>query len=138
METKQQNLPKADHIRTFWHLLRQSKPPVTIFVVAVILSLLETGAGLIVPLFTKSLVNQLSESALEISVILLLAAAFIVQTVSSGFSYYLMTYLGEYVIASIRKRLWGQILHLSLPYFDQHQSGDTMSRITQDTTQSKR
>ncbi|NPC94734.1 ABC transporter ATP-binding protein [Bacillus sp. WMMC1349] len=130
---EQKNLPKVDHIRTFWLLIKESKPPVKIFVVAVILSLLETGAGLIVPLFTKSLVDQLSQSALQLSMIFLLVFAFIVQTVSSGFSYYFMTYIGESIVASIRKRLWGQVLHLPLPYFDQHESGDTMSRITQDT-----
>ncbi|PMC35556.1 multidrug ABC transporter permease [Bacillus sp. UMB0899] len=131
MEKK--NLPKANHIGEFWALIKNSKPPVTIFCVAVVLSLLETGAGLIVPLFTKSLVDQLSQSALEVSVILLLAVAFIVQTISSGLSYYFMTYLGESIVASIRKRLWEHVLHSPIPYFDQHESGDTMSRITQDT-----
>ncbi|MCM3411735.1 ABC transporter ATP-binding protein [Metabacillus litoralis] len=133
MKTEQRNLPKADHVRTFWLLIKGSKPPVKILCVAVILSLLETGAGLIVPLFTKSLVDQLSQSALELSVILLLGVAFVVQTVSSGFSYYFMTYLGESIVASIRKRLWQHVLHSPIPYFDQHESGDTMSRITQDT-----
>jgi len=133
MKTEQRNLPKADHVRTFWLLIKESKPPVKILCVAVILSLLETGAGLIVPLFTKSLVDQLSQSALELSVILLLGVAFVVQTVSSGFSYYFMTYLGESIVASIRKRLWQHVLHSPIPYFDQHESGDTMSRITQDT-----
>lgn len=133
METKQKTLPKADHVRTFWLLIKDSKPPVKILCVAVILSLLETGAGLIVPLFTKSLVDQLSQSALELSVILLLGVAFVVQAVSSGFSYYFMTNLGESIVASIRKRLWQHVLHSPIPYFDQHESGDTMSRITQDT-----
>ncbi|UGB30936.1 ABC transporter ATP-binding protein [Metabacillus sp. B2-18] len=133
METEQKNLPKADHVRTFWLLIKDSKPPVKILCVAVVLSLLETGAGLVVPLFTKSLVDQLSQSALELSVILLLGFAFVVQTVSSGFSYYFMTYLGESIVASIRKRLWQHVLHSPIPYFDQHESGDTMSRITQDT-----
>ncbi|QDP41939.1 ABC transporter ATP-binding protein [Radiobacillus deserti] len=130
---EQNSLPKADHIRTFWNLIKESKPPVKIFMIAIVLSILETGAGLIVPLFTRSLVDQLSASTLETSVILLLVLAFVVQTVSSGFSYYFMTYIGESIVASIRKRLWGRVLHLPVPYFDQHESGDTMSRITQDT-----
>lgn len=133
METEQKNIPKADHIRTFWNLIKDSNPPVRIFCVAAILSLLETGAGLIVPLFTKSLVDQFSQSSLELSVIFLLVGAFILQTVSSGFSYYYMTYLGEAIVTSIRKRLWKHVLHSPLPYFDQYESGDTMSRITQDT-----
>ncbi|WP_394185435.1 ABC transporter ATP-binding protein [Metabacillus halosaccharovorans] len=130
---EQKSIPKVDHIRAFWSLIKKAKPPVKIFCVAAILSLLETGAGLIVPLFTKSLVDQLSQSTLELSVIFLLLFAFILQTVSSGLSYYFMTYIGESIVASIRKRLWKHVLHSPIPYFDQHESGDSMSRITQDT-----
>ncbi len=133
MEMEQKSIPRADHIRAFWSLIKVSKPPVKIFYVAAILSLLETGAGLIVPLFTKSLVDQLSQSTLELSIIFLLLFAFILQTVSSGLSYYFMTYIGESIVASIRKRLWKHVLHSPIPYFDQQESGDTMSRITQDT-----
>ncbi|MCM3442551.1 ABC transporter ATP-binding protein [Metabacillus halosaccharovorans] len=130
---EQKSIPKADHIRAFWSLIKKAKPPVKILCVAAILSLLETGAGLIVPLFTKSLVDQLSQSTLELSIIFLLLFAFILQTVSSGLSYYFMTYIGESIVASIRKRLWKHVLHSPIPYFDQQESGDTMSRITQDT-----
>ena len=44
-----------------------------------------------------------------------------------------MAYIGESIVSSIRKRLWNKILFLPIPYIDQHQSGETMSRITQDT-----
>jgi ATP-binding cassette, subfamily B, bacterial AbcA/BmrA len=119
--------------KAFWSLLKDSKPPRWILLSAIILSILETGAGLIVPLFTKSMVDQLAASSLEMSVVLLLAGAFIIQTVSSGFSYYFLSYIGEAVVASIRRKLWEQILHLPVPFFDQQQSGETMSRVTQDT-----
>ena len=119
--------------RSFWQLIKAAKPSKWIIFAAIILSLFETTAGLIVPLFTKNLVDQLAASALELSLIGMLAAAFIIQTISAGFSFYLMTYIGEAIIASIRKRLWEQILHLPIPFFDKNQSGETMSRVTQDT-----
>ncbi|MDQ0271818.1 ABC transporter ATP-binding protein [Cytobacillus purgationiresistens] len=119
--------------KSFWNLLKDSNPPKWIFILAILLSLVETGAGLIVPLFTKSLVDQLAVSALETSLIILLAAAFVVQTVSSGFSFYFMTYIGEAIVASLRRKLWDHVMFLPIPFFDQHQSGETMSRITQDT-----
>ncbi|MED3550458.1 ABC transporter ATP-binding protein [Cytobacillus praedii] len=134
METKPANKEiTSANWRAFWQLLKEANPPKWIFILAIFLSLIETGAGLIVPLFTKSLVDQLAASALEASLIILLAAAFIIQTVSSGFSFYFMTYIGEAIVASIRKRLWEQVLSLPIPFFDQHQSGETMSRVTQDT-----
>ena len=122
---------------SFWKMLKDSNPSKWILLFAIILGLMETGAGLIVPLFTMSLVDQLASSSLEISLILLLAAAFIVQTISSGFSFYFMTYLGEAIVASIRKKLWEHILFLPVPFFDGQQSGETMSRVTQDTNMIK-
>ena len=117
----------------FWKMLKEANPSKWLLLLAVILGLLEIGAGLIVPLFTMSLVDQLASSSLEISLIIFLAAAFIIQTISSGFSFYFMTYIGEDIVASIRKRLWEHILFLPVPFFDDQQSGETMSRVTQDT-----
>ncbi|MGG0719012.1 ABC transporter ATP-binding protein [Robertmurraya massiliosenegalensis] len=123
----------TNHVKSFWALLKSTHPPKGIFVLAITLALLETAAGLVLPLFTRSLVDQLAQSALEISLIVLLGLAFVVQTISSGFSYYFMTYIGESIVASIRKRLWDHIIHLPISYFDEHQSGETMSRVSQDT-----
>ncbi|MGG3736937.1 ABC transporter ATP-binding protein [Aeribacillus pallidus] len=130
---KNRNTPSIDNWKAFWELIKSTNPPKWIFVTAITLSLIETGVGLIVPWFTKSLVDQIAASTVETSIIILLAASFIVQTVSSGFSYYFLTYIGEYVVAAIRKKLWDQVLLLPIPFFDKHQSGETMSRITQDT-----
>ncbi|RAK15096.1 ATP-binding cassette subfamily B protein AbcA/BmrA [Anoxybacillus vitaminiphilus] len=129
---KNHSIP-IDNWKTFWELIKSTNPPKWIFVTAITLSLIETGVGLIVPWFTKDLVDQIAASAIEPSIIILLAASFIVQTITSGFSYYFLTYIGEYVVAAIRKKLWNQVLLLPVPFFDKHQSGETMSRITQDT-----
>ncbi|WP_338782136.1 ABC transporter ATP-binding protein [Metabacillus sp. FJAT-52054] len=97
------------------------------------LSLLETGAGLIVPIFTKQLVDQAGAAALSTGMIFLLIGAFVLQSIGAGFSYYMLMYIGEVIVKGIREQLWGHILKLPVSYFDQHQSGETMSRITQDT-----
>lgn len=120
-------------LQAFWRLLVNANPPKWILLFAFALSLLETITGLIVPLLTKTLVDQLAVSALEISIIILLAGVFLLQAASSGLSFYLMSHIGEGIVRSIRKRLWNHVLHLPVPYFDQHQSGEIMSRITQDT-----
>jgi ATP-binding cassette, subfamily B, bacterial AbcA/BmrA len=117
----------------FMNLLKIGRPSKWIFAGALILSLFETAASLIVPLFTKSLVDQISGAGIEMSLILLLLAAFIVQAVAGGFSHYLMTYIGETFVAKIRETLWNHVLDLPIPFFDSQQSGETMSRITQDT-----
>lgn len=131
METK--NKMKKGQFKQFLSLLKMGKPSKWIFLVAIVLSLFETAAGLVVPLFTRNLIDVISTSGIEIAMILLLIGAFIVQIISGGFSYYLMTYIGETFVAKIRENLWNQILGLPIPYFDHHQSGEIMSRITQDT-----
>lgn len=130
MEDKQ---IKGETVKAFWNILKSSKPPKGILIVALLLSIVETGSGLIVPLLTKDLVDQLASSSLELSIILILAFAFVLQAITSGFAYYLMTYIGEKVVSSIRERLWAHILKLPIPFFDTFESGETMSRVTQDT-----
>lgn len=120
------------NVKVFLNLLKGVQPPKWLFVVAIILSILETVASLILPLFTRSLVDSLAASSLEMSVILWLAVAFIIQTIAAGFSYYSMSYIGEFIVAGIRRKLWDHVLHLPVPFYDEHESGETMSRVTQD------
>lgn len=121
------------NLASFWQLLKSIKLPKAIMITALTLSLLETGAALIVPLFTKNLVDKAASSALETSVIVILILAFILQAISGGISSYLIMYVGEIVVSRLRSNLWRKVLFLEVPYFDKHQSGETMSRITQDT-----
>ncbi|MED4460933.1 ABC transporter ATP-binding protein [Metabacillus fastidiosus] len=117
----------------FLSLIKLGKPSTLLIIIAIALSLFETIAGLLIPLFTRDIVDQISSAGIELSIIFLLLGVFIIQTVSGGFSYYLMTRIGETFVANIRERLWSKVLHLPIPYFDKHQSGETMSRVTQDT-----
>ncbi|MBS2967710.1 ABC transporter ATP-binding protein [Metabacillus sp. KIGAM252] len=117
----------------FINLLKKHKPATWMIVFVLFLSLLETGASLIVPIFTKQLVDQAGAAALSTGMIFLLIGAFVLQSIGAGFSYYMLMYIGEVIVKGIREQLWGHILKLPVPYFDQHQSGETMSRITQDT-----
>ncbi len=48
--------------------------------------------------------------------------------------YYLVTWLGERVIADLRKAIYGHVLTLSPAFFDQLRVGEVVSRLTTDTT----
>ncbi|XQY93600.1 ABC transporter ATP-binding protein [Metabacillus sp. HB246100] len=128
---------KNENLKSFLDLLKKSKPSKLIIFLAVFLSIIETASGLILPLLTRSLVDQLAHSEIEYMIIILLAISFLIQMVSAGFSYYLMSFIGEKILSSIRERLWTHVLCLPVPYFDQHESGVIMSRITQDTNNVK-
>ncbi len=121
------------HIQNFIRLLREANPPVMLLSIALTLSILQTLAGLVVPLLTKDLVDHLDIASIDSRIILLLIGAFIVQAISAGISQYVLGYSGQQVVATIRTRLWNKVLSLPIPYFDQNRSGDTISRITNDT-----
>ncbi|GGF22552.1 multidrug ABC transporter permease [Halobacillus andaensis] len=124
-------------VKDFFSYIKAGLPAKWLVAVALVLSLLETAASLIVPLFARDLVDQLAGGGLSKGLIVFLAVTFLVQTVSGGFSYYILAYIGEHIVAHIRRQLWNHILRLPVRYFDEHESGETMSRITQDTTMVK-
>jgi ATP-binding cassette, subfamily B, bacterial AbcA/BmrA len=98
------------------------------------LSLIQTIAGLVVPWFTKDAVNLMTTKNLNVTTILLLISAILIQAVTSAFATYNLAYLGGTVVANLRKRIWAKILLLPIPYFDQNRSGETISRINNDTS----
>ncbi|TMW70204.1 ABC transporter ATP-binding protein [Alteribacter natronophilus] len=114
-------------------MVKSTKPPKWIVFAAVILSLIETGVGLVIPLFTQSVVDQLAEAALEPGLIVLFISLFVLQAVATGFSIYLLTYVGEHVVRELRLKLWRRVLRLPVSYYDSNRTGETISRITNDT-----
>jgi len=52
----------------------------------------------------------------------------------SGLRFFLITYMGEKIIADVRTAIYNKILSLSSSFFEQSKSGDILSRLTTDTT----
>lgn len=124
---------KKNSVRRFIGLIMETNPPKLLLSIAVILSVITTLVGLTIPLFTKNLVNGFSFGSLSSGQITLMVAAFIAQVVSGGLSVYFLHYGGNKIVASIRERLWRKLLRLPVPYYDNKSSGDTISRLTNDT-----
>ncbi len=75
-----------------------------------------------------TLVNQYF--AMMIVVVLVLALA-------SACRYYLVTWLGERVVADLRADVFERVVGLGADFFDRTRSGEVVSRLTADTTQIK-
>lgn len=118
----------------FIDLIKKTEPPIKFLAIAFFLSLLQTGAGLLIPWLTKDFIDEITMGALDYNLIAILGAAFIVQVVASGFSIYLLEFTGHRIVANLRKHIWAKMLSLPIPYFDKTRSGETISRITNDTT----
>ena len=119
--------------KKFWSLIKETNPPKGIAFAAVLLSIIETGIGLVIPLFTQRVVDSMAQAALNPGFFVVFILLFILQAISTGVSIYLLTYVGEHVVRGLRVRLWTNVLRLPVAYFDQTKAGETVSRITNDT-----
>ncbi|WP_435921086.1 ABC transporter ATP-binding protein [Paenibacillus sp. DYY-L-2] len=117
----------------FYRLLKETKPSVGLLVIAIVLSIVSTLVGLVIPMFTKNLVDGFSLAALDRKQIIMLVAAFASQTLASGVGIFLLNYIGQKMVASLRDRLWKKMLVLPVSYFDNNRTGESVSRMTNDT-----
>ncbi|PFR26271.1 multidrug ABC transporter permease [Bacillus cereus] len=124
---------KKGNWRDFLRLIQETNPPKGILIFALVMSLFSTGASLFIPMLTKGLVDNFSISSISTMQIVGLVAFFVVQTIASGLSIYLLNYIGQKIVAGIRERLWKKVLILPVAYYDQNRTGDTISRMTNDT-----
>ncbi|MCQ6562083.1 ABC transporter ATP-binding protein [Paenibacillus mendelii] len=130
---EQKERPSTGNWRLFIRMIRQTKPSIPILTIAIIMSVASTLIGLVIPLFTKNLVDGFSLSSLSFSQIAGIAIIFIVQTVASGLSIYLLNRIGQQIVAALRDRLWRKLLVLPVTYYDNNRTGETISRMTNDT-----
>ena len=106
----------------------------TQWILACLFLLLAAAATLAVPLAFRGVVDTgLTSDAIDLQFIylLLLAAVLAVMTASR---FYMMSWLGERVVADIRQRVFENVLRQSPRYFETLQTGEVLSRLTSDTT----
>ncbi|WP_214628137.1 ABC transporter ATP-binding protein [Paenibacillus agaridevorans] len=121
------------NVKPFLALVGKHRPKGWIIAAAIILGLGETALSLFIPLLTRDVVEEASASALQSATVIMLGAVFALQTAMSGFGVYTMSYVGQYMVAGLRREVWERVLRLPVSFFDRNTSGETMSRITNDT-----
>lgn len=62
----------------------------------------------------------------------LLIGVYLLNAVAFGGQFYLMGWIGQEVLARLRREIFAKIQRLSLSYFDKHDAGDLMSRLVND------
>ncbi len=60
-----------------------------------------------------------------------------VLALASASRFYLVTTLGERIVADLRSEVFGHLTGISIAFFDQAKTGEILSRLTADTTQVK-
>ncbi len=115
------------------YLLKKVDWPKKLVFTAMTLSILGSLSGLLEPLFTGKLVDTFNAESLDLKMVWLFIGVFLVNAVLSGIGTYLLSKIGEKTIYSIREKLWKHLINLKMSFFDKNESGQLMSRITDDT-----
>ncbi|MGG2197423.1 MULTISPECIES: ABC transporter ATP-binding protein [Paenibacillus] len=129
----QETSPSTAGWKPFVRLILQTKPSKTLLALALSLNLVTTLSGLVIPLLTKHVVDNFSLANLNAVQMAGIGLAFIAQAVTAGISTYLLSRIGQQIVSNLRHRLWQKLLKLPVSYYDEHQTGETISRMTNDT-----
>ncbi|AOV06194.1 ABC transporter ATP-binding protein [Sporosarcina ureilytica] len=121
-------------LKPFINLILSTKIPKTTLIIGMTGSILTTLAGLVVPILTKNLVDGFSVASLSFPLLIAIGIAFVVQAIISGVSIYLLAAVGQKIVASLRERMWFKLVRLPVGYYDQNSSGETVSRVVNDTS----
>jgi len=127
MEEKQSNN------KVFLSLIFSANIPKFILALGLIGSVITTLVGLTIPLLTRELVDGFSISSLSINLILMIIGIFILHALIDGFSSYALAYVGQRVVAQLRKSIWQKMIRLPVRYFERQPSGESVSRVVNDT-----
>lgn len=123
--------------KDFFCLIKSVIPSKILLTMAIALNAFSSFATLLIPLFTKNLVDNFVNSALNTNVILIIGILFILQAILSGISIYLLCFLGQSITENLRLQLWRKLVFLPIKFYDEHKTGQLVSQMTNDTTQIK-
>ena len=117
-----------------WRFVRPYRPQLAGAVVALVVaagSLLVIGTGL------RGLVDEgfaTGDAAHLDRSVMALFAIVAVLALASYSRFYLVTWIGERVIADVRKTVYSHVVRLSPGYYETARTGEVLSRLTADTT----
>src|SRR5690625_6742196 len=124
---------QENSLKPFFKLILSTNIPKAALIFGLSTSIITTLSGLVFPLLTKNLVDGFSVSSLSVPLIIAIAAAFIIQALVNGVSTYLLTAVGQKIVARLRENMWVRLIRLPVSYFDKTASGETVSRVVNDT-----
>ncbi|MGO3604381.1 MAG: ABC transporter ATP-binding protein [Enterococcus malodoratus] len=121
-------------LKDFIRLIMSVNPKKTLFAIGLFLSLLTSGASLIVPQLTKGLIDTSKLAQIDKKMLIVLVLAFVAQLAFGAIGSFLLRFVGESAVKTLREKLWGHLLQMPVDYYDDHKSGESSSRLVNDTT----
>lgn len=122
-------------MRNYKRLLMYIRPYLKRLFVAILFIVLAASANLYLPWIIKDMVDDVL-AAKNMMMLNFIAVSIVVVFVFRGIFYYgqsyLVSYIGQRVVIDIREVLFRKFQRLPIAYFDKHQTGETMSYLTND------
>lgn len=103
-----------------------------LFALSLIISIISTLLGLIMPIYLKIIIDQFQRTGLESLDIILIIVLFISSAILGSISLYLFKYIGSKSMLKIRSRIWENVLKLDLATIYKYESGEIISRLKND------
>jgi ATP-binding cassette subfamily B protein len=135
--TSTSDRPKAKSLKPLRELWPYLKPYRGTLAVAMVFLLLASGAQLAIPAAAKDLIDKglatgdLAHIDRYFVIFLSIAVAF---GIFGAIRYYLVTWLGERVIADLREAVYRNVIRMDATFFEVTRTGEVLSRLTTDTT----
>ncbi|HHI69448.1 MAG TPA: ATP-binding cassette domain-containing protein, partial [Rhodobacteraceae bacterium] len=131
-----ENREKSKRVSALSGLIPFLRPYKTMVILSGFALVLTATISLILPMAVRRVVDGFGENNAHLldqyfGAALGIAAALAVGT---GLRYYLVTRLGERVVADIRKAVFDRVITLSPAFYEKIMTGEILSRITTDTT----
>jgi ABC-type multidrug transport system fused ATPase/permease subunit len=123
------------NLRVVVRLLRYIRPYWWKMVIAFLAMIIASALTLVMPLLVKTAIDQpIADGDAEglNQIALVMMAAFVGLLIASIVQRYLLSWVGQRVLADLRAQLFRHLQHLSLGYHDRHIIGVTISRVISD------
>ena len=117
-------------VRIFKYLGRAKNYLIILFVVVIF----TTCLGLLGPILQGNAINAIKAKELEtlIKILITLLSVYVAYAFLELISMLTSTHLSQSMVRTMRKDVFDKMITLSIRYFDTHQHGDIMSRVTND------
>jgi ATP-binding cassette subfamily B protein len=129
--------PKGKSLRpltALWPFLRPYRFRLMLAMFALVIA---SGAMLVLPVAARDVIDQGmvpgNTSTVNRYFFALLGAA-VVFGVFAALRFYMVTWLGERVVANVRKAVYDRVVRMDMTFFEVTRTGEILSRLTTDTT----
>ncbi len=122
-------------MKNYRRLLAYIKPYLGRLGLAIFCIIMASGANLYLPWIIKDMIDKVLAER-DMAMLNIISVSIVVVFAVRGFFYYwqsyLVSYIGQRVVVDVREVMFRKFQRMPMAYFDKHQTGETMSYVTND------